>query len=159
MPTRSTKPVPEGMNTITTELWYNGNCREAIDFYQKSFNAELMGDISFGPDGKSVMHAMLKIGDSNFMMADAWPGAWEKGPVDHTTAGIFLYVEDCDSVYDKALNSGCTVMIEMMDAFWGDRMGKVKDPFGHTWSIASNKWIMTPEEINKGQEEWLKTVG
>ncbi|NJK86239.1 MAG: hypothetical protein HC906_09965 [Bacteroidales bacterium] len=102
---------------------------------------------------------MIKIGDSNIMMADAWPGSWETGPVNNATAGIFLYVEDCDTVYKSAVDNGCEVINEMMDAFWGDRMGKVKDPFGHCWAIASLKWIMTPEEIMRGQEEWLKTVG
>lgn len=159
MPTRSTKPVPEGMNTITTQLWFNGNCKEAIDYYIKTFDAKQIGDIAWGPDGKSVMHAMLKIGDSNLMLSDAWPGSWETGPKDNATSGLFLYVEDCDAVYKKAVESGCEVVNEMMDAFWGDRMGKVKDPYGHCWGIASNIWIMTPEEITRGQEEWLKTVG
>lgn len=155
---KALRPVPEGMNTVTTELWFNGNCNEAVNFYKKAFNAAVAGDIAYGPDGKSVMHAMIRIGDSNIMMADAWPGGWEKGPIDGITAGIFLYVDDCDALYHQSVNAGCKVMSEMMDAFWGDRMGKVKDPYGHSWGIASCKWEMTPEEIQKGQEEWLKSM-
>jgi PhnB protein len=158
MPTKALKKVPDGMNTVTTELWFNGNCLQAIDFYQKAFGAELAGEKALAPDGKSVLHAMMKIGDSNIMMADAWPGNWEKGPDNSSTAGIFLYVENCDELYNRALSAGCEVVNEMMDAFWGDRMGKVKDPYGHCWSIASHKWDMTPEEIAKGQEEWLKSA-
>lgn len=155
---KALKPVPDGMHTVTANLFFNGNCSEAIDFYKKAFNAELVGDAVYSPDGKTVMHAMLKIGDSNIMMADAYPGGWEKGPIDGATASLFLYVEDCDALYNQALNAGCQTISEMMDAFWGDRMGKVKDPFGHTWSIATFKWEMTPEEIEKGQEEWLKSM-
>jgi PhnB protein len=158
MPTKALKPVPEGMNTITTELYYNGNCLQAIEFYKKAFGATTIGEIAKGPDGKSVMHAMLKIGDSNIMLADAWPGNWETGPKNTATAGLFLYVEDCDKLYNQAVKAGCIVVNEMMDAFWGDRMGKVKDPFGHCWSIASLKWILTPEEISKGMDEWMKSV-
>lgn len=155
---KALKPVPEGMHNITPELWFNGNCAEAIDFYKKAFNAQLAGEVHYSPDGKSVMHAMLRIGDSNIMMADAWPGGWEKGPVDGATAALFLYVEDCDALYNQALGAGCEMMYEMMDAFWGDRMGKVKDPFGHCWSIATAKWEMTPEEIQKGQDEWFRST-
>jgi len=158
MPKKAPNPIPEGMQQLTAHLWFNGNCREAVDFYQKAFGAELHSPMVDGPDGKSVLHAMLKIGDSNLMMADAWPGNWEQGPKDHATTGLFLYTEDCDALFERALNAGCEEMDEMMDTFWGDRMGKVKDPFGHVWAIATHKWIMTPEEMKKGELEWLKTL-
>lgn len=159
MPKKAPHPIPEGMHHITAHLWFNGNCREAVDFYQKAFGAELHSPMVDGPDGKSVMHAMLKFGDSNIMMADAWPGNWEQGPKDYATTGLFLYTEDCDALFQQALNAGCEEMEEMMDTFWGDRMGKVKDPFGHAWAIATYKWVMTPEEMKKGELEWLKTLG
>jgi uncharacterized glyoxalase superfamily protein PhnB len=92
------------------------------------------------------------------MMADAQPGRWEQGPTDSTTMSIFLYVEDCDAVYNRAVAAGCEVIEEMMDAFWGDRMGTVKDPFGHCWSLATYKWVYTEEEMKKNQEEWLKSI-
>jgi PhnB protein len=158
MPTKAPKHIPEGMNTITTELWYNGNCMQAVEFYKKAFGAETIGEISKAPDGKSVIHAMLKIGNSNIMMADVWPGNYETGPVNTATAGLFLYVEDCDKLYNQALKAGCMVVNEMVDAFWGDRMGKVKDPYGHCWSIATFKWVLTREEINKGMEDWMKSA-
>lgn len=158
MPENAPRPIPEGMNTLTTHLWFNGNCNEAIEFYQKALGAELEAPAITGPDGKGVMHAMLKIGNSHIMMADAFPGSWEKGPEEAATAGLWVYVDDCDAVYDQAVNAGCKVEIEMMDAFWGDRMGKVRDPFGHCWAIASHKWMLTPEEMRERQEAWLKTV-
>lgn len=158
MATKALKPVPDGMNTITMHLWFNGNCRDAIEFYQKAFGAKIVGEIAPGPDGESVLHAMLKIGDSTIMLADAWPGNWEIGPDNHATAGIFLYVEDCDKIYNQSIEAGCIVENEMMDAFWGDRMGKVRDPYGHCWAIATHKWVFSQEEIAKGQEEWLNSL-
>jgi PhnB protein len=158
MPTKAQKPVPDGMNTVTTQLMFNGNCLQAIEFYKKALNATLVRDIAFGPDGKSVMHAMIRIGDTNLMLADAWPGTFATGPTGPVTAYLFVYVKDCDALYNQAVSAGCKVLNEMMDAFWGDRMGNVRDPYGHCWGIASQKWILTKEEVAKGQEEWMKSM-
>ena len=158
MPQPAPSPVPEGMNTLTTQLWYNGDCGRAIDFYQKAFGAELAGPVAHAPNGKSVMHAMLKIGNAHVMMADAWPGMWEKGPQGGATAGLFVYVADCDRLFERAAQAGCETIFPMADMFWGDRMGKVKDPFGHCWGIATHKWIMTPEEMKQGQDAWLASM-
>jgi uncharacterized glyoxalase superfamily protein PhnB len=152
------KPVPDGMNTLTTHLWFNGDCGRAFEFYQQAFGAEAMAPPVPAPDGKSVMHAMLRIGSSHVMMADAWPGAWERGPEDGATAGLFVYVDDCDALFERATAAGCEAIAPMADMFWGDRMGKVKDPFGHCWGIASHRWEYTPEEIQEGQERWLASL-
>jgi uncharacterized glyoxalase superfamily protein PhnB len=158
MPQTAPNPVPEGMNTVTTHLLFNGNCRQAIEFYEKTFDASVVGEIMDGPEGKTVMHALMKFGDTFIMMADGMPGSWEKGPADHTTASLFMYVNDCDAVYNKALAAGCRVEHPMMDAFWGDRMGNIVDPFGHAWGIASHRWDLTPEEMAKGYEEWMREM-
>ena len=158
MSKKADKPIPEGMNTATVQLWFNGNCIQAVDFYKRAFNAKQIGEIAKGPDGNTVMHAMIKIGDSNIMLADVWPGRYESGPKGTATASIYLYVEDCDKLYNQAKKAGCEVVDEMMDAFWGDRTGTVKDPYGHCWSIATLKWMFTPEEMAKGQEDWMKSM-
>jgi uncharacterized glyoxalase superfamily protein PhnB len=158
MPVKARKPVPDGMNTVTTHLFYNGNCKQAIEFYKKAFNASLVGNIAYGPDGNSIMHAMLKFGDTNLMLADAMSDSFAKGPNSHMSAMLFMYVEDCDAVFNRAVSEGCTVTNEIADAFWGDRIGNVKDPYGHDWAIASAKWELTSEEIARGQEEWMKTL-
>ncbi len=93
------------------------------------------------------------------MMADAWPRSWEKGPESSATAGLWVYVKDCDALYERASMAGCEVLMSMMDAFWGDRMGKVKDPYGHCWAIATHKWDLTPEEMKQRQEKWLSQLG
>lgn len=158
MAERAASPVPEGMNTLTVQLWFGGDCREAIAHYQEAFGAERCGPAVSGPDGKSVMHVMLKIGSSHVMMADAWPG-YEKAPAEATTASLWVYTEDCDALYERAVAAGCEVMFPMMDAFWGDRLAKVKDRFGHVWAIASHQWDYTPEEIAEGQAAWLASLG
>ncbi len=149
--------VPEGMNTLTTHLWYNGNCGQAVEFYQKALGAELAAPVVPTPDGKGVLRAMLQIGNSHVMMADVWPGQYETGPSGSATSSMWVYVEDCDALFDQATEAGCEVIAPMADMFWGDRVGKVKDPFDHCWAIASHKWIYTPEEIQQGQAEWLKS--
>ncbi len=158
MPEKAAKPIPEGMHTITINLWFKGDCKEAIDFYQKAFGAELQGPPIQTPDGKGIMHAMMKLGDSHIMMSDAWHGQYERGPKEGVSASMWIYVEDCDSLYNRALDAGCEVLQQIMDAFWGDRMGRVKDPFGHCWSIASHKWDLTDEEMQERTQEWLKSI-
>lgn len=154
MPTTAPSPIPEGMHSLTPHLWFNGNCKEAVSFYQKAFGAELLAPVSYDSKSQWVCHAMLRIGDSNLMMADAQPNSMEKGPEGFACVGMWLYVKDCDAVFAKACAAGCEVVMPMMDAFWGDRMGKVKDPFGHCWAIASHKLVMSKEEMNQGMKEW-----
>jgi uncharacterized glyoxalase superfamily protein PhnB len=158
MPTPATQPVPEGVHTLTLNLFYNGDCLKAFQFYQNAFGAEPLGEPMLAPDGKSVAHAMMRIGDSNLMMADSWPDSWETGPTAGATAGIYLYVADCDALFQQAVDAGCTIVFPMNDTFWGDRYGKVKDPYGHTWAIATQKWIVSPEEMQAGMEEWMKNM-
>ena len=102
---------------------------------------------------------MLKIGNSHVMMADSWPEAWEKGPEGAASAGLWVYVEDCDAHFNRATSAGCEVIFPLADAFWGDRMGKVKDPYGHCWSIATHKFDYTPGEIEQGMKAWLASMG
>ena len=141
--------VPEGMPTLTPHLHFNGNAREAVEWYRRALGAELQGEMVPSPDGEGIMHAMLRIGESPFMAADVWPG-WEKGPEQSTSVGMWIYVEDCDSLWERAMKSdGATVLMPMADMFWGDRMGKLKDPFGHAWSIA------TQIELSEEEKEAL----
>ena len=154
MAEKAQKAIPEGMHTISIHLWFNGNCNEAIEFYQKAFGAELVAPVVPTPDGDGVLHAMLRLGDSPLLMADSWPGSWESGPKQNTTASMWIYVEDCDKLFNRAVEAGCQSKVSMNDAFWGDRFGKVQDPFGHVWSIATHKWVYSSEEMQRKQKEW-----
>lgn len=153
MPTKATSPIPEGMNTVTTYLVFTGNCGKALELYPKAFGATLPFPPEKSPDGK-IMHAMIKIGDSNIMLSDTF-----NDPKDATglKSNLWLYVKDCDDLFKKAVAAGCTVTMPMEDVFWGDRLGQVKDPFGHTWNIASQKMILTPQEMKEAVANWMKS--
>jgi len=153
------KAVPDGYHTATPYLSVK-NAGEAIDFYKRAFGAEEIVRMS-GPDGKSVMHAEIKIGNSMLMIADEFPQAEVKSPktLGGTSVNIFLYVQDADAMFQKAVNAGAKVTMPPTDMFWGDRYGKVVDPYGHSWGIATHKLDMTPEEIEKGQKEFMAKMG
>jgi PhnB protein len=154
MSKKSSSVIPEGMHTVTPVMYFNGNCRQAIDLYKKVFNAQVAG-IYDAPDGKSVWHAMIKIGNANIMMSDAMPGSYEKGPDKSATASIWLYVDKCDDVFNTAVKNSFKPIMPVMDMFWGDRFGKVQDPFGHTWGIATRQWEYTPEEMKEKEKEMM----
>src|SRR5215510_3579476 len=143
------KPIPSGFHTLTPHLVVKG-ASKAIEFYKKAFGAQELGRLS-GPDGKSIMHADLKIGDSHVFLVDEFPQMGCRGP--EGTAGtpvtIHMYVEDVDAAFGKALAAGAQVKMPLSDMFWGDRYGVLTDPFGHSWSMATHKEDLTPDEIRK----------
>jgi len=151
------QPIPEGYTTVTPYMTVSdGNA--AIEFYKKAFGAEELFRMP-GPDGKSVMHAEIQIGNARIMLNEEWP--IENGPkapssVNATTVTIHLYVPDVDAWYQRAVDAGASPIMPPMDAFWGDRFGKVKDPFGHAWGVATHIQDLTPEEIAKGAEAWFQ---
>src|SRR5271154_3132691 len=122
MSKKSSSAIPEGMYSITPVMYFNGNCRQAIELYQKAFGAQ-NPQIYPSPDGKSVWHASIKIGNSIVMMGDAMPGSWEKGPEKSGTMSMWLYADKCDEVFNNAVKNGCEVIMPLSDMFWGDRFG------------------------------------
>ncbi|MEM9325916.1 MAG: VOC family protein [Bacteroidota bacterium] len=154
MAKKAPKSIPPGMRTLTPHMWFNGNCKEAIAFYQQAFDATLKDAHIEDPNHRRVMHAMLQIGDSHVMLADTVPGNWEQGPTSGATTGFWMYVDDVDKIFGRAKKAGCKVLMEVEDAYWGDRVGKLKDPYGHTWAIASQRWIYTDDEIEQNEQEW-----
>lgn len=150
------KPIPEGFHTMTPHLIVR-DAAKAIEFYKKAFGAEEIMRMP-GPDGKTVMHAELKIGDSMMMLCEEFPQMerWvAPQSLKGTTVAICLYVENADKAFQRAVDAGATVSMPMMDAFWGDRYGKVTDPFGHEWEMATHKQDLTPEQIGKGAEAFF----
>jgi PhnB protein len=141
-----TKPIPENYHALTPSLAVE-NAAQAIEFYKRAFGAKERGRMP-GP-GDTVAHAELEIGDSVLMLSDPMPQSTVTPPtkLGGTSVGIFLYVEDVDSVVQDALDAGATVKMPVADQFWGDRFGVVADPFGHTWQIATHVEDLTPEEI------------
>lgn len=146
------KPIPEGMHTIVPHLTVRG-AAQAIEFYKKAFGAVELHRMPM-PDGKTLMHACVKIGDSLLFLVDEFPNMGAKAP---TTLGgasvaIHLNVEDADAVFQKAVAAGAKAQMPPTDMFWGDRYAKVSDPFGHEWSIATHKEDVSPEEMKKRGE-------
>jgi PhnB protein len=151
------KPIPAGYHTITPYLTLD-DATDAIEFYKDAFGAEELMRME-APGGK-IGHAELKIGDSILMISDTFPQTTTKPPSElgGTTAGVFLYVEDVDSVVKRAVTAGAQVTQEVEDMFWGDRFGSVKDPFGHAWSIATHVKDPTPEEIAEGAKQAMAAM-
>jgi uncharacterized glyoxalase superfamily protein PhnB len=142
------KPIPDGYRTITPHLIVKDGAK-AIDFYKKAFGAEERGRMA-GPDGR-LMHAELKIGDSIVMLADEYPEMGGKSPatLSGTPVTLHLYVTDADAAFKKAVAAGAKATMPIADMFWGDRYGRVTDPFGHEWSIATHMKDMTADEMAK----------
>jgi PhnB protein len=151
-------PIPPGFRTVTPHLVLRG-AGKAIDFYKKAFGAEEIMRMP-GPDGKSVMHGEIKIGDSIVMLADEFPGTPLSAPekLGGTTVSLMLYVKDCDAVFNQAVAAGAKVSMPLMDMFWGDRYGQLTDPFGHIWAIATHKEDVLPEEMAKRGAEAMKKM-
>lgn len=146
---KTSKPIPEGFNTLTPHLVVNGASR-AIEFYKKAFGAEEIRRMP-GPDGKSLIHAELKIGNSRLLLVDEFPEMNARGPhsIGGTPVTIHLFVNDADAVFNQAVSAGAEMRMPLGDMFWGDRYGVLADPFGHLWSIATHKEDLTPEEIRE----------
>ncbi len=152
-------PIPPGFTSVTPHLVIRGAAK-AIEFYKKAFGAEEIMRMP-GMTEDSIGHAEVKIGNSIVMLADEWPGLRIAAPEKFggTTVSIMLYVKDCDAVFNQALAAGATVSMPLMNMFWGDRYGKVTDPFGHEWAIATHVEDVTPEECARRGEEAMKQMG
>jgi len=149
------KPIPEGNHTVTPALVVK-NGKKAIEFYKTAFGAKELG-IMLGPDGQSVMHAELQIGDSKIYLGDESPdfGALSPQTLGGSPVSLNIYTEDCDAMFSRALAAGATVKMPLDDMFWGDRYGKLTDPFGHVWGIATHKEDVSPEEMDRRGKEWM----
>jgi PhnB protein len=149
--------VPEGYHTVTPQLTLD-DAAEAIEWYKKGLGAEEV-ERATGPDGK-ILHAELRIGNSRIMLHDAMMNG--KGPkaLGGSPASLWLYVEDCDALFNRAVAAGAQVaegpMGRLADQFWGDRSGTITDPQGYTWTIATHKEDLSHEEMEQRQAEFMK---
>ncbi len=148
-------PVPKGYHTITPNIVVK-NAEQAIEFYKKAFGAKEGGRF-YMPDGKTIAHAELKVGDSRFTLNDEMPEMKALSPqsVGGPSSSLWLYVKNADKLFDQAVKAGATATMPVMDAFWGDRMGHIIDPFGHAWSIASRKKNLTKKQMEKAGAEFF----
>jgi PhnB protein len=154
------KPIPEGHYTVTPHMIMN-DAAKAIEWYKQAFGATEVARAP-GPDGK-IMHAEIRIGNSLIMLNDAMAGGKSAKDIGGSPISLWLYVEDCDTLYTRAVKAGAIVpdgpMGQLADQFWGDRCGTLNDPFGYTWTIATRKEDLTTDEISKRMDAFLKQMG
>jgi PhnB protein len=145
------KPIPEGHHSLTPAIVVNDAAR-ALDFYHRAFDAAELGRFAT-PDGK-IAHAEIKIGDSRLMLSDEFSFGFCRSPesLGGTTTTLWVYTEDVDSMFSRAVQAGATVKMPLKDEFWGDRVGHLADPFGHIWVLATHKEDVSPEEMKRRGE-------
>jgi len=147
------KPIPDGFHTLTPYLTVKGGA-EAIDFYTRAFGAKERFRMT-GPDGKSLGHAEITIGDSILMLADGAPGFSQSPQELHgTTVSLLLYVKDVDAAFQRAVEAGATVKQPVENKFYGERAGCVMDPFGHLWTLMTHIEDVPPQEMKKRMDEF-----
>jgi PhnB protein len=146
------------MHTLTPNLVMR-DCAKAIEFYKKALGALERSRMS-APDGKSIWHAELRIGDSMFFMNDEMPGMGRPAPTASSPVPVtmWLYVPDADAAFRRAVDAGAKSTMEPADMFWGDRCAAVADPFGYLWSFATHQKDMTDEELITAGEEFARSM-
>lgn len=154
---KARKAIPEGHHTVTPHLIMN-DAANALDWYKKALGAEDVARAP-GPDGR-IMHAEIRIGDSLIMLNDEMGGAKSAKAFGGSPVSLWVYVEDCDALVNRAVAAGATVppgpMGAVADQFWGDRSGTIIDPEGFTWTIATRKEDLTTEEIYQRMDAFMK---
>jgi uncharacterized glyoxalase superfamily protein PhnB len=148
----SVKPIPDDMHRVTPHLVCAG-AAQAIEFYRKAFGAREEARLP-GPDGK-LMHAVVRIFGDAVMLVDEMPQWGALGPkaLKGSPVTLHLYVEDVDAAVKRAVDAGAKVTMPVADMFWGDRYGKIEDPFGHHWSLATHKRDVSMDEARKAMAE------
>lgn len=142
-------PIPEGYHSLTPQLSIEGAAK-AIDFYKAAFGAV---EIARAPDpsGQKIWHAVLRMGDSMFFVNDVFP---EMDPeAKQSVSNTWVYVTDVDASFKQAVDAGARAMMPPVDMFWGDRMAHIADPFGQRWTLATHVKDLTPEEMQKAQDD------
>ena len=149
-------PIPKGMHTVTPNLTLR-DCAKAIDFYKRALGAQEVSRM-MAPDGKAVWHAELRIGDSVVYMNDEMPGMSRPAPQASNPVPVtmWLYVQDCDAAFGRAVKAGAKEISPPTDMFWGDRCAGVADPFGYLWSFATRQKELTEEEMRRAGEKFAR---
>ena len=147
------RSIPEGYHSLTPTLVCK-DAAQAIDFYKQAFEAKELGRMT-GPGGK-IGHAELQIGDSRLMLSDEFPGmASAPGPTPVTSCSIVIYTDNVDAVFERAVKAGAKVEMPLQNQFWGDRYGKLRDPFGHQWGLAQHVEDVAPAEMERRSKAWM----
>ena len=147
---KAKNPIPEGFGTLTAHITVKA-AADYLEFLKRAFNAVELTRAP-GPGGK-LMHALVRIGDSNLMLNDDFGAEFGMPPIAEGRWPMVLHlsVPDADAAFAQATAAGCEVVMPLQDQFWGDRYGHVKDPSGFTWAIATRVEDLTPAEMQERQ--------
>ena len=147
---------PAGYHSLTPSVVVD-DAKKAMDFYSSAFGAK---ETFRMPMGDKIAHAEMDIDGSRFMLSDEFPewGALSPRSRGGATGGMLIYVKDADASIDRAVKAGATVVQPAEDQFWGDRMGTVVDPFGHKWMLGTHKEDVSPEEMQRRGDAWVKDM-
>lgn len=142
-------PIPEGMRSVNPHLVCTP-CVDAIDFYVRAFGAEEVVPRMTGPDG-SIGHAQIRIGDTIVMLADEWPDGPVQSPttLGGTSAAMFVYTDDVDAMWERAIAAGAEEVFPLEVQFYGEKGGRIRDPFGHTWGLSQQVEVVDDEEMQR----------
>jgi PhnB protein len=143
------KPVPEHLHTVTPRLVVGDG---AIDFYARAFGAEALGESFTGPDG-ALIHAEVRIGDSVVMLTGEADEARSPASLGGVSTILATYWEDVDAAWERAVAAGAEVIYPLDDQFYGERGGRLRDPFGHHWMLSQVIEEVTPEEMERRAAE------
>ena len=150
-PTGPVEPIPEHLHTVTPRLVLR-DASAAIDFYRAAFGAQELGERFTGPGGE-VIHAELRIGDSVVMVTEGTGDAAPARPPDSVggsvTAIMATYWEDVDAAWERALGAGAEILYPLADQFYGERGGRLRDPFGHQWMLSQRIEVVSAEEMGR----------
>ena len=152
------KPIPDGYHSVSVSLTFKDS-KKALEFYKRAFGAKVLG-VFPSLDGKGTMHTTMQVGDSIVMMGDEMSGGGCKSAetLGASPITLWIYTEDVDSFFKKAVEAGAVQTMPVGDQFWGDRMGQLKDPFGYSWGIATHKQDLSDEEVRKGAEKFFASM-
>jgi PhnB protein len=151
-------PIPDGFASVSVSLVVP-DVGKAISFYKEAFGAR-EGNCMWAPDGKWIVHGEMRLGDSTVMLgpeSEAW-GTKAPATLGGSPVSMLVYVPDSDAAFQRAVKAGCEVVYPMEDTFWGDRYGKVKDPFGHTWGLSTRREALTADEVERRGHEWMNKM-
>jgi PhnB protein len=144
--------LPDGYHTLTPSLTVRDGAG-ALDFYQRAFNAVETYRLA-EPGSAKIMHAEFRIGDSVLMLSDEYPEWGSLAPAIGKGGSFMIYVKDVDAAFAQAIAAGATEIMAPADQFYGDRSGRIADPFGYRWTLAQRVRDVSPEEIARLAAEW-----
>ena len=153
------EPVPQRLSTVNARLVFNNQASAAMRFYADAFGAETLEEPFLGPGGE-VVHAEIRIGDSVVFVTDEGDDGNGVAPVSvggKVTAVMALNIADVDELWERAVGAGCEVIFPLADQFYGDRGGRLRDPFGHQWMLSTHIEDVDRAELDRRMEAWSES--